>query len=70
MSESPKDSKESSPCPSVHDETEPEHIQDPENCCGICEEDYKEPRLLSCLHQFCTQCLEKELQKVLHLNLV
>ena len=30
--------------------------------CRICEEKYKQPRVLSCLHVFCTPCLEKQLE--------
>ena len=30
--------------------------------CRICDEKYKQPRILSCLHVFCTPCLEKQLE--------
>ena len=30
--------------------------------CRICGEKYKQPRILSCLHLFCTPCLEKQLE--------
>ena len=29
--------------------------------CGICNEKYKQPKVLHCLHSFCTECLEKSL---------
>lgn len=29
--------------------------------CGICKEKYKQPKVLHCLHSFCTECLEKSL---------
>ena len=31
--------------------------------CGICLDQYKEPKLLSCFHVFCKQCLERLVQK-------
>ena len=31
--------------------------------CGICLEQYKDPKLLSCFHVFCKQCLERLVQK-------
>ena len=30
--------------------------------CAKCNEYYKDPRMLPCLHNFCLQCLEKELR--------
>ena len=30
--------------------------------CEKCDEYYKDPRMLPCLHTFCLQCLEKELE--------
>ena len=35
--------------------------------CSECDEYYKDPRMLPCLHTFCLQCLEKqESQDTLH----
>ena len=34
-----------------------------EQLCRICDEKYKQPRVLSCLHVFCTPCLEKQLEE-------
>lgn len=34
-----------------------------EQMCRICDEKYKQPRILSCLHVFCTACLEKQLEE-------
>ena len=31
--------------------------------CDKCDEYYTDPRMLPCLHTFCLQCLEKELEK-------
>lgn len=31
-----------------------------EHTCQLCEEKFKQPRILSCLHIFCTPCLEKQ----------
>lgn len=31
--------------------------------CGLCSEVYDDPRMLPCLHSFCSKCLEKELEK-------
>lgn len=31
--------------------------------CQICEEKLKEPKLLSCLHAFCQDCLEKQVEE-------
>ena len=31
--------------------------------CGICLDQYKDPKLLSCFHVFCKQCLERLVQK-------
>ena len=30
--------------------------------CQICDEKFKQPRILSCLHVFCTECLVKQLE--------
>ena len=32
--------------------------------CKLCSEGYKEPRILPCLHSFCYDCLQKEMEKV------
>ena len=32
--------------------------------CKLCSEGYKEPRILPCLHSFCYECLQKEMEKV------
>ena len=37
----------------------PEHL-----LCKLCADTYKEPRILPCLHSFCYQCLQKEMEKV------
>ena len=34
-----------------------------EHCCSICEERYSHPRVLPCLHSFCSACLEKEISE-------
>ena len=31
--------------------------------CGMCSKRYKDPRILSCLHSFCLQCLHHEIEK-------
>ena len=31
--------------------------------CGVCSKSYKDPRMLSCLHSFCLQCLHHEIGK-------
>ena len=33
---------------------------DAETACGICLKNFEQPRLLSCLHTFCTGCLHTE----------
>ena len=37
----------------------PEHL-----LCKLCSDTYKEPRILPCLHSFCYECLQKEMEKV------
>ena len=32
--------------------------------CQLCSRPFRDPRLLSCLHSFCYQCLQKEIEKV------
>ncbi len=34
-----------------------------DNICRVCSEKFKQPRVLGCLHVFCTPCLEKQLEK-------
>ncbi|XP_064481647.1 B-box type zinc finger protein ncl-1-like isoform X2 [Ornithodoros turicata] len=36
--------------------------EDSEQQCGLCNEGYKQPRVLACLHVYCEACLEKLLQ--------
>ena len=31
--------------------------------CGVCSKPYNDPRILSCLHSFCLQCLHHEIEK-------
>ena len=33
-----------------------------EHSCQICNKKYEQPRILSCLHVFCTACLEKQVE--------
>ena len=35
----------------------------PHNTCGVCSKPYNDPRILSCLHSFCLQCLHHEIEK-------
>ena len=35
----------------------------PHITCGVCSKPYNDPRILSCLHSFCLQCLHHELEK-------
>ena len=35
-----------------------------DTCCQLCNEAYKQPRVLSCLHIFCTECLEKQVESL------
>ncbi|XP_064636652.1 brain tumor protein-like [Lineus longissimus] len=39
-----------------------------EQTCSLCEEKYKTPKLLNCLHEFCQQCLEKHLEEQESIN--
>lgn len=39
-----------------HEEVNEEHV------CHLCSDKLKEPRVLSCLHVFCTECLKKQLE--------
>ena len=34
-------------------------LSDDHCTCGVCENSYQDPRVLSCLHSFCLQCIEK-----------
>ncbi|CAI8050065.1 Tripartite motif-containing protein 45 [Geodia barretti] len=38
--------------------------QDEEEKCSVCQEPHTEPRILSCLHVFCTKCLQGLLNKI------
>lgn len=40
---------------------EDERLEQSENHCAICQENFKDPRILNCLHVFCRDCLEKQL---------
>ncbi|KAL5496820.1 hypothetical protein EMCRGX_G013182 [Ephydatia muelleri] len=35
----------------------------PHITCGVCSKPYNDPRILSCLHSFCLQCLHHEIEK-------
>ena len=35
----------------------------PHITCGVCSKPYNDPRILSCLHSFCLQCLHHEMEK-------
>eukprot|EP00731_Ephydatia_muelleri_P008557 Em0004g895a len=35
----------------------------PHMTCGVCSKPYNDPRILSCLHSFCLQCLHHEIEK-------
>ena len=35
----------------------------PHITCGVCSKPYNDPRMLSCLHSFCLQCLHHEIEK-------
>ena len=35
----------------------------PHITCGVCSKPYNDPRILSCLHSFCLQCLHREIEK-------
>ncbi|KAL5496484.1 hypothetical protein EMCRGX_G012780 [Ephydatia muelleri] len=35
----------------------------PHITCGVCSKPYKDPRMLSCLHSYCLQCLHHEIEK-------
>ena len=35
----------------------------PHISCGVCSKPYNDPRILSCLHSFCLQCLHHEIEK-------
>ena len=35
----------------------------PHITCGVCSKPYNDPRILSCLHSFCLQCLHHEIDK-------
>ena len=43
---------------SVVSEKLPEHFE-----CAVCMEQFKEPKVLPCLHTFCMRCLQKLLKK-------
>ena len=55
-------SKEPSPVTS-DGELEPSGGCEESQVCPLCQEAYKQPRILSCLHVFCTACLEKQLEE-------
>ena len=38
-----------------------EEVRD-EYICQICDDVFKQPRLLNCLHRFCTACVEKQVR--------
>ena len=35
----------------------------PHTICGVCSKPYNDPRILPCLHSFCQQCLQDEIEK-------
>ena len=35
----------------------------PHTICQLCSKPYRDPRILPCLHSFCTQCLYKEIER-------
>jgi hypothetical protein len=43
------------------DEEFEEYVQE-DYLCSICDEKFKEPRVLSCLHVFCTNCLKNQVE--------
>ena len=49
-----------SPLPSLPESPSP--LVNEDHICSCCEEKYKQPRVLSCLHVFCTECLQKKLK--------
>ena len=36
--------------------------QDEEKCCKLCNRKYDAPRILSCLHVFCTSCIANQME--------
>lgn len=50
-------------CPSTEETNGPiQKEQQLEHLCHLCSEKFDKPRVLSCLHVFCSACLEKQLE--------
>ncbi|XP_019645920.1 PREDICTED: brain tumor protein-like [Branchiostoma belcheri] len=48
---------------SATERSSPSTTSDMSLTCPLCEQHYKKPKVLSCLHSFCQACLDKQLQK-------
>ena len=57
-----RESLEGSPL-NISDSDLAKSLEEVDHACGLCSERLQQPRVLSCLHVFCTRCLEKQVEE-------